>query len=149
VRSSPPWGVTISSIPMVAAGPNARGEICSHPRAAGERDVWDHLAARRSFELGFACGVLPALRGGALVDDCTGEVMLELAPLGLAVSAPAPGAPLDETLLRNYLGGHTECARLFVTNVAATQPALDAAFARLGAKLTAAISREGLSQPSR
>lgn len=73
----PPWGVDFSTIDAVAAGRGAHELYCSELRRDASPSVNTDIAGHHTFDLQFACGSLPRLRGRALVDACRGDVMAQ------------------------------------------------------------------------
>jgi hypothetical protein len=149
----PPWGVDFSTIDAVAAGRGAHELFCSELRRYPSPSVSTDIAGHHTFDLQFACGSLPRVRGRELVDECRGDVLLSLDDLGTNVIAgvPAVGAPLQDGELRSFIAGDTICSRMGLAAKpsfgAAAQTAFKAFVERAGPRLEIAGTRDGISQP--
>lgn len=146
-HEQPPWGATFTSIEMVIAGPSAKTAFCKKPLPKGATSPRLRLEGHHSFEIGFACGVLPRTRGHAIVDDCTGNVLLSLDALGkdTYASAPGTGNPLDERELRAFTSGGPACTQFSIRGFdAKNDRAWQLAIQKLGARLVFAASRDDI-----
>lgn len=149
-----PNDVMFYSIEMIAPGPQIRAAYCKELRRDREGfSVGKPVLRGKTFDMQFACGTLPRLKGRTLVDECRGDTLLTIDALGKDVTAFAPAAgtgPTDEELRRWY-GGSTSCARVKLsspTEFAASANKPFAAFVkRAGARLRSALSRDGMIQP--
>src|SRR2546421_9938229 len=101
-------------------------------------------------ELGFACGVLPRLRGRDLVDDCQGDLLLSSDSPGTQTRASAAktGTGIDDEELRHLLGGSGECRRITIDGFdPKVEAAWKAATKHMGSRLLFTFSRDGMIQP--
>jgi hypothetical protein len=146
---SPPEGVYFSTIEQVAASPRARDAYCARV-ARSQSALQDlELAHRHTVTIGFACGVMPRLRGRDLIDDCSGDVLLALDALGAATHgwAASSGTPLTDEELRHFVTADS-CATVVLADFdPARQRTFDAAIARLGPRVVSVISLDGMIQP--
>jgi hypothetical protein len=145
---TPPWGATLMSIEMVIAGPHAKDTYCKQLGASDTALGIGSPAGKHTFDLGFACGVMPRVRGHDLVDDCHGDVLVSLDALGTTASAPATGGALTDEELRHFVAGSAECARVALSGFGPHADAVwRAAVKRMGKRLLFAFSRDGMIQP--
>ncbi len=143
-----PNDVMFYSIDMVVPGPAMRDTYCANLRRRPPLGVASRLVGQRTVDLVFACGVLVRQRGGDLVDECRGDVLVSLDAIGATASAPAAGTSVTEEELRRWFGDDAECARITLTGPfpeTARQPYADFV-TRAGARLLDAFSRDGRIQ---
>jgi hypothetical protein len=147
---NPPWGATFSTIESVMAGPKGKAQYCAKLGTPSVKLGVSELSGHQTYDVGFACGVLPRLRKRELVDECTGDVLFSLDALGAHTTASASpsGTPLDDEELRKYFGGSGECDRIQLSGFDKdVERAWQAAVKRMGQRMLFGFSRDGMIQP--